>query len=166
MTVERCHLCGCNQWEQSCTSSTFSPGSHPWRRIQTAASKICYRNKQLGDNNQNSNTSRAGGSRSSTPASLRPIRRLLPGSCVGQPGVPIETKEHYTLNTGGVDVYAFYPWRRQSKRHLSLLLLASPPSLCARGGGASPSRVASWAGGLVGGACCHDCRGCCCCLEL
>lgn len=145
--------------------STFSPGSHPWRRIQTAASKICYRNKQLGDNNQNSNTGRAGGSQSSAPANLRPIRSLLPGFCVGQPDVPMETKEHYTLNTGGVDVYAFYPWRRQSKRHPSLLL-ASPPSLCARGGGASPSRVAIWAGGLVGGACCHDCRGCCCCLEL
>lgn len=29
----------------------------------------------------------------------------------------METEERYTLNTRDVDVYALYPWRRQSKRH-------------------------------------------------
>lgn len=78
----------------------------------------------------------------------------------------METEERYTLNTGDVDVYALYPWKRQSKRHPPRLL---PPPLAPgaeRETQALQSRAVSGEGGRVGGACCYDGRCSCCCLGL
>lgn len=80
----------------------------------------------------------------------------------------METGERYTPNSGDVDVYALYPWRRQSPRHSSPPRLSALPSSPGAGERRGRHRHVLRAGREAGeaGPVAMTAAAGCCCLEL